>query len=354
MRKKLRFYTINMLMLFCSALIWCGCAEQKPDLPVILHINGEPIYMDELELLGRMALTKANMVFDSEEGQTRYKEIAANLYDTLIDLYVIKEAAKQESTSIEPETVDVEMENFVQTLKDQGGYERFMMGLGLDEERLRELITDMLAMNKLQEEKLNQGKREPTDEKVKDYYYQHNQQFRFPNRLRASHIFFDAKEGADQASHNRAMDRAKQIMLLMDNDPAKNYVLLAQSYSEDSGNSPRGGDLGFITRDSVLYPETFKETAWKTSVGEMSGIIQTNLGYHIIWVTDHEESLEEAAAEIKQQLMQQTMTEFFQTWKLGVRLSMDIQRYFDPVSFTVLDEPIKDQPVTIQNLQETP
>lgn len=359
MQKNLPIYTTiystSIWIAICSAaLLWNGCAQQKPDLPVILHINGEPIYMDELELLGRMALSKANMVFDTEEGQQRYKEIASNLYDTLIDLYVIKEAAKQEITTIEPAVVETEMENFVQNLKDQGGYEKFMMSLGLNEDRLRELIADMLAMNKLQESKLNEGKREPTEEEIKNYYYQNNQMFRFPKRLRASHIFFEASEQADPATHTRAQDRAKQMLQLMNNDPATNWVRLAQTYSEDPGNSPRGGDLGFITRESVLYPENFKEAAWKIPVGEMSDILQTNLGYHIIWVTDHEQSLEEASAEIKQQLIQQSMTEYFQTWKLGVRMAMDIQRYFDPVSFTVLDEPIKDQPVPILPFQGTP
>lgn len=344
MGKKWQFYTIIVLgMLGMLGLQNCG--EQKPDLPMILTFNGEPVYIDELELLGRMAVTKNDLVFDTDEGQKRYQEIAPNLYNTLIDLYVIKEAAKQQGISAEPEVIDAQYEEFVQTLKDQNGYERFMSGLGLDENRLRELIADMLAMNILQEQKLNEGAPVPSDDKIKDYYYQNNKLFRYPNRLRASHIFFDAKEDASTAMHNRAKERAEQILQLMNNDPATNFVKLAQSYSEDPGNSPRGGDLGFITRDALIYPESFKETAWSLSVGDMSGIVKTPIGYHIIWVTDHEQSLEEATPNIKQILTQQTVAENFMNWKRDLRNEMDIQRYFDPTTLTVLDEPI---PETIE------
>lgn len=342
MGKKWQFYTILCLTVIGAVTVLQHCGEQKPDLPMILSFNGEPVYIDELELLGRMAVTKNDLVFDSEAGQKRYKEIAPNLYNTLIDLYVIKEAAKQQGVSAEPEQIDAQYESFVQTLKDQNGYERFMMSLGLDEDRLRELIGDMLAMNILQEQKLNEGKKLPSDEEIKNYYYQNHQMFRYPKRLRASHIFFEAKADASTAVHNRAKERAEQILQLMNNDPAKNFVKLAQSYSEDPGNAARGGDLGFMTRDAAVYPENFKQAAWDLSLGDMSGIVQTNLGYHIIWVTDHEQSLEEATPQIKQILKQQAMAEHFENWKRDLRKGMDIQRYFDPFRFEVLEEPVPD------------
>jgi parvulin-like peptidyl-prolyl isomerase len=349
MGKKWQFYTTLALGILGMAMMMQHCGKQKVELPKILTFNGDPVYMDELELLGRMAVTKSNLKFDTEEGQARYKEIAPNLYNTLIDIYVIKEAAKRQGVSADPEQTEAQYKDFVQTLKDQNGYERFMMGLGLNEERLRELIADMLAMNILQDQKLNEGKEDPSEEEIKSYYYQNHQLFRYPSRLRASHIFFDAKEDATAAQHNRAKERAEQILQLMNDDPAKNFVKLAQSYSEDPGNAPRGGDLGFITRDALIYPENFKEVAWSLSVGDMSGIIQTSIGYHIIWVTDHEQSLEEAVPQIKQNLIEQKMAENYQTWKSQLRKEMDIQRYFNPYTFELLNEPVPDDIEWIPN-----
>ncbi len=328
-----------------------GCAEQKPDLPVILKINGEEIYIDELDLLGRTALAKAGMEFDSEAGQKRYKEIAPNLYNTLIDLYVIQHAAKLEGIEVEQEKIDAEYNRFVQSMQDQGAYEQFMTGLGLDDERLRELIQDMLAMNILQNTKLNEGKAEPTEQEIKDFYYQNHFNFRYPNRLRASHIFFKATENDSPVQHEKAKEKAIQILKHIGNEPGQRFIRMAQTYSEDPGNAPRGGDLGFITRESVLYPETFKKAAWALQEGDVSDVVQTPLGYHIIWVTDHEQSLEEATAEIKQYLAQKAMTEHFEQWKRDARGQMEIERYFDPETYTVLDEPVPD---TIPTIPTTP
>ena len=317
-----------------------GCAkfgmEKKPELPVILQIEGKDIYLDELELLGRVALEKANLLFDSEAGQQRYHEIAPNLYDTLIDLYVIKFSADAEEVTPSPEEVDEELAKFKSKLSEVGKLDTFMTSLGVDEARLRELMQARLAMEKLQQVKLEEGVRDPTDEEIKNYYYPHHAQFRFPQRVRVSHIFFKAGKDEDQALRRTARKRAEQVEKMIGDSPGQTFIRLAQRYSEDAGNAPRGGDIGFITRDASNIPESFKQAAFALDVGGVSGVVETDLGYHLIWVTDHEESLEEAREEIVSFLRRQSMAAHFVQWKNEARMKMSIVRCFDPETFTVL------------------
>lgn len=319
-----------------------GCAKNEPQNagpPVILKIDGEPIYMDELEVLGRLALSKSNTVFDGEEGQQRYREIAPNLYETLIDIYAIKNAAAREGIEPPPAEVEAAVESFKKTLSDAGQLDSFMNGMGVDDERLYGLMRDRLAMETLQQRTIEEGMREPSDEDVKSYYYENHALFRHPQTIRVSHIFLRA--GADEPPETRqkARERAEQIREMIGGQPGKTFVSLARKYSDDPVNAPKGGDMGFIRRGDAQIPESFQKAAFTMDLGDVSQPIETDLGWHIVWVTDHEQSLEEAEADIKKQLKREYASEYFRAWKRGLREKMDIERYFDPETFEVLDEP---------------
>ncbi len=328
-----RYFAIALICI--AGLISCS---QQPDLPMIAKIKGNPVYIDELDLLGRLATSKAGLKFDSEEGQEHYKKIAPNLYNTLIDIYVMKYAAEEEGFKPSPEKVEKEVEKIKETLTSQGQYEQFSESLGVSEERLRETVRDKLAMEAFQLQKMEEAKYDPSQEEIENYYYRNHAQFRYPQRIRVSHIFIAADSEGGEEAMEKARQRAEQLRKMIGDTPAKTFSGLARQYSDEQGTSARGGDLGFIDRDHPNLFAFFREAAFALDEGEVSDPVKAPNGYHVIWCTDHEQTLEEAREEIRKRLINNAMNEHFQNWLETAEKKYEIERFFDPHEFEVLEE----------------
>ena len=149
-----------------------------------------------------------------------------------------------------------------------------------------------------------------TQSDLQSYYDQHRDQYRVPEQVKVSHILIktplpgtDGKvddKGAAEAQH-RAEDILKQIQ------GGAKFETLAEKYSEDPGSAKQGGSLGWVGRGQTV-PE-FEKTAFSLPKGQMSGLVKSSYGFHIIRVDDkqdaHMKSLDEVKSEIEPQLKRQ-------------------------------------------------
>jgi len=331
-------FNLNGLVLLALFLlsIWIGgCAKKSPKI-VIAMVNEHPVTIDELELLGRLAPPEDNASFESEAGQSQYRKIAPNLYNTLIDLYVLKYAAQEAGIKPSDEAVEAEFQKIKEALTKENQYQTFMKSMGLTEEKLRETIRDRLAMNLFQSQKLEEGQGQPTELEIQDYYNQNRFRFRYPARMRVSHIFIAARKEEGDEKRQQARKRAEQLRTVIGDAPAKTFVGLAQKFSDDKSTALRGGDLGFIVQEGMEQNESFRKAAFALKEGEVSGVVETDLGYHLIWATDNEESLEEAVKEIETVLKHQKMAEYFAKWLEEEKVKYKVQRLFDPETYTLV------------------
>lgn len=333
MSKSLCFALSSALLLLIAA----GCS-QAPEEPPVAVIEGESAYFAELEMLGVLALSKDGLFIDSENGQERFLEILPNLYESLIDIYVIRHTA--ENLGIEPADFEVE-ERFAElknSLAEAGTYEKTLEALGVNEEEFKETIKHQMSVEMLQRQVLGELDYAPTDSEIKDYYYQNNLQFRHPYRMRASHIFVAAPSN-DEDAREKGRLRAEQLRKMIGDQPAQTFPQLARRYSQDSLTRETGGDLGFFTRGGSDLNEPFKNAAFALAEGQVSEPVPTDFGFHLIWATDHEQSLEEAEESIRQRLIVEHAREHFEQWKDEAREGVEIERRFDPAEFKFIDEP---------------
>lgn len=128
--------------------------------------------------------------------------------------------------------------------------------------------------NQLAKNYLNDSK--VTEELVNEAYE------RMKNEIRASHILIMVDENAEAKdtlkAYNKALDITKRIKA------GENFEELAIKFSEDPSAKMNKGDLGYFSAFKMVYP--FENAAYKTKVGEVSNIIRTRFGYHLIKVTD--------------------------------------------------------------------
>jgi peptidyl-prolyl cis-trans isomerase D len=144
-----------------------------------------------------------------------------------------------------------------------------------------------------------------SEEEVKKYYEQHRAEFGADER-RAAHILIPAPASASAADKQAARAKAEQILQQLKQSPGK-FAELAKQYSGESGSAGNGGDLGFFKRG--VMGSAFDDAAFALKPGEISGVVQSDFGFHIIKLLEIKAaqggSFEQMKAEIAKNLKQQ-------------------------------------------------
>lgn len=130
---------------------------------------------------------------------------------------------------------------------------------------------------------------------VKEYYTRNKQRLAVPEQVRARHILFKVDPAASEDEKNRVRARAQAVLKRL--RAGEDFEKLAQTYSDDQSTKAKGGDLGYFTPGRMV-PD-FEMAAFYTDPGEISDIVETKYGYHIIRVEDHVEARERSFEEMK-------------------------------------------------------
>lgn len=139
---------------------------------------------------------------------------------------------------------------------------------------------------------------EVTDREIEDYYEYNIDTFMQPKEVKARHILFKLKEGAPEAEEKEVKEKATKV--LEEARKGKDFAILAKKYSEGPTKS-EGGDLGYFTAGRMVKP--FEDTAFKMKKGEISDLVRTRFGYHIIKVEDVKEARTKALDEVRDQIL---------------------------------------------------
>ncbi|MGB2717331.1 MAG: peptidyl-prolyl cis-trans isomerase [Vicinamibacterales bacterium] len=138
-----------------------------------------------------------------------------------------------------------------------------------------------------------------TAQDIQRHYEDNQQQYRTPEQVRASHILFKTEGKDDAAVRKQAEDVLAQVKA-----PGADFAKLANQYTEEEIGKTRGGDLDFFERGRMA--KEFEDAAFALPPGQISGVVKSPFGYHIIKVTDRKpaskRSLEEVRAQIEDQI----------------------------------------------------
>ena len=126
-------------------------------------------------------------------------------------------------------------------------------------------------------------KMQTTDEEAKKFYDENASKFQGSEQRHASHILIGASASASPEAKVEAKKKAEQVLAEVKKNPAK-FAELAKKYSQDPGSAEKGGDLGTFGRGSMVKP--FEDAAFSMKPGEVSGLVQSDFGYHIIKLTE--------------------------------------------------------------------
>ena len=145
---------------------------------------------------------------------------------------------------------------------------------------------------------------QPTDTEIRDYYLLHQEDYKEPEKVRARHILFRIPPKAKTSEIQAIQKRAEMVLELA--RKGEDFAKLARKYSEDSTAS-KGGDLGYFTREDMVKP--FSDSAFSLEKGEISDLVRTRFGLHIIKVEDIKEESIKPLAEVKESVIQSVKQE---------------------------------------------
>ena len=149
---------------------------------------------------------------------------------------------------------------------------------------------------------------------LKTFYEQNAQRLSSAEERRASHILIASPKTAPAAEREKAKAKAEELLAIVKKSP-ETFADVARKNSQDPGSAPNGGDLDFFARGAMVKP--FEDAAFALKKGEISDVIESDFGYHIIKLTDirapkqrsFEEMKPELEADLKKQQAQKKFSE---------------------------------------------
>ncbi|MEY3782705.1 MAG: hypothetical protein RIS97_883 [Pseudomonadota bacterium] len=162
-----------------------------------------------------------------------------------------------------------------------------------------------------------------SDEELKSYYEQNQARLATQEERRASHILITSPKGAPAADREKAKAKAQALLDTVNKAPAT-FAEVAKANSQDPGSAVKGGDLDFFPRGAMVKP--FEDAAYALKKGDISALVESDFGFHIIQVTDiksakqrsFEETKPELVEDVKKQQAQKKFAELAETFTNAV------------------------------------
>ena len=149
---------------------------------------------------------------------------------------------------------------------------------------------------------------QPSDADLKKYYDDNIAHFRTEGEVRASHILIVAPKDASAADKAKAKQKAEELLAQVKAHPDQ-FAQIAQQNSQDPGSAAKGGDLGYFGRGMIAGGQAFDDAVFALKKDEVSGIVQTDFGFHIIKVTDVKPTVTKSFDEVKDQIARELKTQ---------------------------------------------
>jgi peptidyl-prolyl cis-trans isomerase D len=168
-----------------------------------------------------------------------------------------------------------------------------------------------------------QSRIELPEQDIKTYYEQNLQRLSGQEQRRASHILINAAKDLPEADRQKARTKAQELLSAVRKAP-KTFAEVARKNSEDTGSSQNGGDLDFFARGAMVKP--FEDAAFALKKGDISDIVTSDFGFHIILLTDvklppvpsFESMRPQLEADLRKQQAQKQFAELAETFSNSV------------------------------------
>lgn len=320
-----RIYQITAILVLVMFFIPAMAAEEKPAAKQVAVVNGVEItraqFDKELSVHLQRVARQGQQVSD-EQMQTLEKDIL----EGLIEREVLYQESQRAGIKIPDQKVDDQLAGIKKRFPSEEEFQKALAGMNLTEAEVRSQIQRGLVIRELIDQKVA-NKIVITDEATQAYYKDNPKLFVQSEQVKASHILIKIEPTADDATKTAARKKINEIQQKLKG--GGDFAELAKEYSEGP-SGPRGGDLGYFKRGQMVKP--FEDAVFSLPINDVSDLVETRFGYHLIKVTDKkaEETLpytdvkEKIAQRLKQEQVEKAATLYVEDLKKGAKVEKSL------------------------------
>jgi foldase protein PrsA len=315
---------VAVTLLALVALTAAGCAKTAASADAIARVNGTDILKTTIDKQIAQMKKASPTTFESTQGVQIEQQYRAQILNGLIDLQLVREAGKTAGVTVTTKQIDDYVSGLEQQYGSKAALETAMKSAGFDMAMLRDQINNSLLMEGVSS-KVASGSAAPTAAQIKAYYDANKATFATPAQVHAEHILLATK------------DKTLAQTVLAKVKAGGDFKALAKQYSTDPGSKNTGGDLGWAA--SSAYVPEFAAAADAMKVNDVR-LVETQFGWHIIKLLGRraatQQTLAEATPAVTQTLQQNSKSEAFSAYLLGLRSKAKIE-ILDPALKKLID-----------------
>ncbi len=317
-RDLMPFVPLALLML----MVWAvqSQALDSSGSEIAAKVNGVPIRTQELD---RSFQAHVQVPYTQVQEDPRAKEVLRQILDNLIDRELLLQQAKSLKMAVPPQQVDTQMQQLVQRFPSKEAFEQALTAQNFTMDALKKDVEGQMLRQQLVKkevlDKVNISARE-----VQTFYDQHKDKYVEEEQMRARHILIKVPQEVNPADEAKLKSKADDALKRA--KTGEDFSALAKELSDD-GSKENGGDLGFFPRGRMV--PAFEEAVFALPPGQISDIVRTQFGYHIIKAEEHKTgralAFDEAKAQVQEDLTREQTYARYQKYVAGLRSKAKVE-----------------------------
>ncbi|MFP4159165.1 MAG: peptidylprolyl isomerase [Desulfobacterales bacterium] len=251
-------------------------------------------------------------------------QLKRTILDNIIDQEMLYQASREEGIEVDPDEIQQEIDQLMDQFENQEDFRKQMAEMNYSEEALEKEIRQNLAIRKLIDERFA-SEISVSDDDIKAYYEENQSEFEEPERVHARHILIRSGPDDDDETKEEAKEKLEEVREKLES--GEEFSELARQYSEGP-TAESGGDLGYFSRGEMV--KRFDEAAFGLEAGEVSDIVETRFGYHLIKVEDKKEQgvqpLDDVKGSISENLEREKVMRELEPYLESLKEKYDVEK----------------------------
>lgn len=289
----------------------------------VAKINEKIVTKEEfLSVFQEMAEARPSEINSSD---TTFK---LEVLNTLINQHILLQEANKQKIELSPKEIDQYIERLKIRFKTEKEFQAELKKRNITISDLKKQIETEIKLSRLLIQEVYSKVSPVTSAEVYEYYCKHSSEFYEPPQVHLRHILIRVPKEASIQDRNIAYKRAEQALSRL--RKGESFAKVANEMS-DCESKNRGGDLGWIRKGIWATEPAFEHAAFNLSVGEISGIIETRYGFHILLIEGKKDerflSFSEVSERIRQQLTSDIIKKRFNEYLTELKKKYQIKIY---------------------------
>ncbi len=247
---------------------------------MVVTVNGREVLEDQVAQEAGRLLSQLSGRVPPEQLESMRDMVRQQALDNMINRLLLEQEAEKAKIEITDEQVTVRVDQVKGGFSSEEAFTEQLATSGLTEAGLMQEVELAIRIEKLLEERTS-GQNETEEQEAREFYIENMGRFKQAEQIKTSHILIPVEEA--DTEEMKAEKKQKLEGILEKVRGGADFAELAQEHSSCPSKA-RGGDLGFFPRGQMVGE--FDEAAFALEVGQVSDVVETQFGYHIIKLTD--------------------------------------------------------------------